>query len=57
MNRLPPRPDMAEYDECVIPPEEIREDRSRMTALVIGAVGGGMLWALVGFGLFMAVFS
>jgi hypothetical protein len=57
MNHLPPRPDMGECDEMLIPPEEIREDRSRMTALIIGVVGGGMLWALVGFGLFMAVFS
>jgi hypothetical protein len=57
MNHFPRRPDMAQYDECVIPPEEIREDRSRMTALVIAVVGGALLWALVGFGLFMAVFS
>jgi hypothetical protein len=54
---FPPRPDMGEYDEMLIPPEEIREDRSRMTALVIGVVGGALLWALVGFGMFMAVFS
>jgi hypothetical protein len=57
MNHFPPRPDPHQIDECVIPPEEIREDRSRMTAVVISAVGAGMLWALVGFGLFMAVFS
>jgi hypothetical protein len=55
-HELPPQTRHGEYDECVIPPEEIREDRSRMTALVIAVVGGALLWALVGFGLFMAVF-
>jgi hypothetical protein len=54
---FPHRPDMGKCDEMIVPPEEIREDRSRMTALVIGVVGGGLLWALVGCGLFMAAFS
>jgi hypothetical protein len=57
MNHFPRRPDMGEYDEMIIPPEEIRKSRSAMTGLIIGIGVGVLLWALVGFGLFMAVFS